>query len=67
LFHSTIIRPTRCLCRPLHFADAAFAGLDFQLHPVQQASRDEIVQTAAFADDAFTVPARTTAVFVVPQ
>jgi pullulanase-type alpha-1,6-glucosidase len=49
------------------FADAAFAGLDFQLHPVQQASRDEIVQTAAFADDAFTVPARTTAVFVVPQ
>ena len=39
----------------------------FTLHPAQQASADPVVRTAAFADGTFTVPARTTAVFVLPQ
>ncbi|MCA9981674.1 MAG: DUF3372 domain-containing protein, partial [Anaerolineales bacterium] len=39
-------------------------ALDFVLHPVQQASVDAVVQTASYAEGAFTVPARTTAVFV---
>jgi pullulanase len=39
-------------------------GDGFVLHPIQQASADEVVRTATFADGAFTVPSRTTAVFV---
>ena len=35
----------------------------FSLHPVQAASADAVVQTASVAGNAFTVPARTTAVF----
>jgi pullulanase-type alpha-1,6-glucosidase len=37
---------------------------DWQLHPVQQASFDEVVRTSTAMNGAFTVPARTTAVFV---
>ncbi|NWF67646.1 MAG: pullulanase-type alpha-1,6-glucosidase [Chloroflexi bacterium] len=49
--------------------DAAFTGMDFQLHPLLQNSRDEIVRAAAFDGEsgAFTVPGRTTAVFVVGE
>ncbi len=49
------------------FRDASFAGQDYVLHPVQQNSVDAVVQTSAFdvANGAFTVPGRTTAVFVV--
>jgi pullulanase-type alpha-1,6-glucosidase len=36
----------------------------FALHPVQRESHDPVVRTASYADHAFTVPARTTAVFV---
>ncbi len=41
----------------------------FELHPVQAASSDPIVQGAAFDVDTgvFTIPARTTAVFVIPE
>ncbi|MBP7691358.1 MAG: pullulanase-type alpha-1,6-glucosidase [Anaerolineales bacterium] len=51
------------------FTDAALAGAAFELHPVQQASADAVVRGAAFdpAAGAFTVPARTAAVFVLPQ
>jgi pullulanase-type alpha-1,6-glucosidase len=48
------------------FAVGSLIGADVVLHPVQANSVDPIVRTAAF-DDAtgtFTVPARTTAVFV---
>lgn len=51
------------------FTDSHFAGMGFVLHPVQATSFDTIVRTASY-DDAtgtFTVPARTTAVFVVPR
>jgi pullulanase-type alpha-1,6-glucosidase len=52
---------------PLRFADGLFAGKAFQLHPVQQASADEVVRTASFdpASGAFSVPGQTTAVFVL--
>jgi hypothetical protein len=42
----------------------AEAGSGWSLHPVQAASVDPVVRTAAAADGTFTVPARTTAVFV---
>jgi len=53
----------------LTFTDAGFVDAAFQLHPVQAVSADPIVKTATFdaATGAFTVPARTTAVFVLPQ
>jgi pullulanase-type alpha-1,6-glucosidase len=49
------------------FNDENFVAMGFTLHPVQQASFDSIVQTASYDDGTgtFTVPARTTAVFVV--
>lgn len=51
---------------PQAFAAPALAGAPLRLHPVQQASADPVVRTARFdrATATFTVPARTTAVFV---
>jgi pullulanase-type alpha-1,6-glucosidase len=48
------------------FADAAFRGQRYALHPVQRSSMDPVVRTARFdgRTGAFTVPARTVAVFV---
>jgi pullulanase-type alpha-1,6-glucosidase len=45
---------------------ASLAGKDVVLHPVQRASADPVVRTAAFATatGTFSVPARTVAVFV---
>ncbi|RPI96156.1 MAG: DUF3372 domain-containing protein, partial [Chloroflexi bacterium] len=43
----------------------AYAGLT--LHPVQAASADTVVQGATFDAGTFTVPAMTTAVFVLPE
>jgi pullulanase-type alpha-1,6-glucosidase len=44
-------------------------GTAFELHPVHQASHDEVVRGAAFdgGEGAFTIPARTAAVFVQPR
>ena len=39
--------------------------LPFELHPIQAASQDAVVKSAKFDQGTFTVPARTTAVFVV--
>nr|WP_211092026.1 pullulanase-type alpha-1,6-glucosidase [Vibrio agarilyticus] len=39
----------------------------FVLHSIQQQSADGTVKEASFADSTFTVPALTTAVFVLPQ
>ncbi|WP_246611948.1 pullulanase-type alpha-1,6-glucosidase [Agarivorans aestuarii] len=48
--------------------DFTIAGTTgFELHEVQQASADSVVMGASFADATFTVPARTTAVFVQPR
>ncbi|GAB4521208.1 MAG: pullulanase-type alpha-1,6-glucosidase [Anaerolineae bacterium] len=45
------------------------AGMNFELHPVQVGSHDPVVQGASVdtAAGTFSVPARTTAVFVLPQ
>jgi pullulanase/glycogen debranching enzyme len=49
------------------FADSSLTGLQFELHPVQAASIDEIVKRSDFdlSRGVFTVPGRTTAVFVL--
>lgn len=39
----------------------------FELHPVQKSSYDSEVKTASFSNEIFSVPALTTAVFVLPQ
>ena len=51
----------------MKFRDAAFTGKEFVLHPVQQASVDTVLSTSNndSANGAFTVPGRTTAVFVI--
>ena len=49
------------------FANPDFASMAYHLHPIQAGSRDQIVRQASFdqAGGAFSVPARTAAVFVV--
>ncbi len=47
-----------------HTVDAA---QNFELHPIQQSSADNVVTTASFNSSVFTVPAHTIAVFVKPQ
>ncbi len=53
------------------FTNAAFAGLNFSLHPLQAdaTDADPVVQSSTFNNGtgAFTIPARTTAVFVSTQ
>ena len=51
------------------FTADAVAGLDLALHPVQQVSADPIVQGSSFEVETgtFTVPAYTTAVFVLAE
>jgi hypothetical protein len=50
------------------FADAAFKRQPLLLHPVQALSHDPVVRTSRFngLTGSFTVPARTTAVFIAP-
>ena len=49
-----------------NFTSASFQGLNMVLHPIQALSADSVVRTAKFdsATGTFSVPARTTAVFV---
>ncbi|NDJ84635.1 MAG: pullulanase-type alpha-1,6-glucosidase [Chloroflexi bacterium] len=51
------------------FTEDTVAGVPMELHPVQVSSSDPVVQTASYdaASGTFSVPARTTAVFVAPQ
>ena len=51
---------------PQHFTAPSLAGLDFELHRVQQASADPVVRSSTYDATSQTlwVPARTTAVFV---
>jgi len=51
------------------FGDPTFAGGDYRLHPIQQGSVDAVVKTASFdsAGGMFSIPAYTTAVFVVQK
>ncbi|MBA3468895.1 MAG: pullulanase-type alpha-1,6-glucosidase [Herpetosiphonaceae bacterium] len=52
--------------QPQTITEAALQDADFSLHPVQAASADPLVKTATFdpTSGGFTVPGRTTAVFV---
>lgn len=51
------------------FTNSDLTGMGLVLHPVLLNSHDPVVQDAAFdsTNGAFTIPARTTAVFVLPQ
>lgn len=54
---------------PTSFADETLKGLALELHPIQAASIDEVVKTAAFdpAAGSLAVPGRTAVVFVLKQ
>jgi pullulanase len=51
------------------FTDAELGGMELELHPVQADSADGIVKTTTFdsGGGTFSVPARTTAVFVLAE
>jgi hypothetical protein len=49
------------------FSDDSLVGLPFELHPVQINSADPVVKVSSFDAGTFTVPAMTTAVFVVAE
>ncbi len=51
------------------FTDEDLADMDLSLHPIQQVSADPVVQRATFDAEAgtFSVPGRTTAVFVLAE
>jgi pullulanase len=51
---------------PVEYSEALFSGAQFQLHPILARATDPVVREATFdaGDGAFTVPPRTTAVFV---
>ena len=53
----------------LEFANSGLTGLAFQLHPLQRQSADPRAREASFdpTSAAFTIPARTTSVFVLPK
>jgi pullulanase len=53
----------------LVFTEEALAGLPLELHPILVNSADEQVRTSTYdsASATFTVPGRTTAVFVLPE
>ncbi len=53
---------------PVTFTDAQLANKEFVLHPVQQNSNDRVLRNAKYAGSGkFTIPALTTAVFVVEK
>jgi hypothetical protein len=51
------------------FTDQTFVGKNFALHPIQQSSVDATVHESKYDSNAgeFTVPGRTTAVFVIAR
>ncbi|MGB1286997.1 MAG: pullulanase-type alpha-1,6-glucosidase, partial [Aggregatilineales bacterium] len=53
----------------LDFTVDDLSGMSFELHPILADSSDETMQTSSFDSDSgtFSVPALTTAVFVLPQ
>ena len=50
------------------FTDAAFRKQPLLLHPIQALSQDPVVRTSKFqkSTGTFTIPPRTTAVFIEP-
>jgi pullulanase-type alpha-1,6-glucosidase len=50
----------------VQFSDPELESMMFSLHPVQAESSDAVGQMSSVADGTFSVPGRTTAVFVTP-
>ncbi len=55
--------------KDITYTEKAFSGLALTLHPIQSASVDPVLKGAKFdpASSTFTIPARTTVVFVLPR
>jgi pullulanase len=64
--YASIVVLFNALHEPVEYADDSFASSRFQLHPVLAQSTDPVVREATFDAEGgtFTVPARSTAVFV---
>lgn len=67
--HELIVVLFNATDEDVSFTQGELGGLGLVLHPVQQASYDPVVQMASFdsLSGTFSVPARTTAVFVLPE
>ncbi len=67
LYYSQIVVLFNANQNSLTYAHDTFKGLALELHPVQAASMDALVRQSQFdsTSGAFTIPARTAAVFVV--
>ena len=65
--HDMIVVVFNATAETITYSIDDMAAMAFELHPVQANSSDAVTATAQFSDGAFTVPAFTTAVFVVPQ
>ncbi|GAB4574388.1 MAG: pullulanase-type alpha-1,6-glucosidase [Anaerolineae bacterium] len=67
--HELVVVVFNVTPEPITYTVSDLAGMGLVLHPVQAASVDPVVQGAAFdaASGTFSVPARTTAVFVLPE
>ncbi|MCA0452984.1 MAG: pullulanase-type alpha-1,6-glucosidase [Chloroflexi bacterium] len=65
--YSTIVVLFNSSPEAVTFTDNELQGMAFELHPVQASSSDTVLQDAAFNGDdgSFSVPGRTTAVFVL--
>jgi pullulanase-type alpha-1,6-glucosidase len=63
--HSSIVVIFNATNETITLTDPTFADLALTLHPVQFNGSDEIVKSSTFTDGTFTIPALTTAVFVV--
>ncbi|MCD4686468.1 MAG: pullulanase-type alpha-1,6-glucosidase, partial [Anaerolineae bacterium] len=67
--HALVVGLFNAAPEEVSFAVEDFAGMGLTLHPVLAVSADPVVQGSAFdaASGTFTVPGRTTAVFVLAQ
>jgi pullulanase-type alpha-1,6-glucosidase len=65
--HSKIVVVFNATPTAQTISDPALAGLALELHPIQAEGSDAVVKAATAADGTLTIPARTTAVFVVKR
>lgn len=65
--HSKIVVVFNATPAAQTISDPALAGLALELHPNQAGGSDPVTKTATTADGTLTVPARTTAVFIVKR
>ncbi len=65
--HEMIVVLFNAAGNEITFTGDDLAGMNFTLHPVLADSHDGIVKRSIYADGVFTIPARTAAVFVLPE